>query len=134
MQLIPMAVFREKKKFHQILYSRPTFVLLVVLFAVTLNSTWKMYEKASLAREQKDRLEKELEDLKTHESDLEAKIANLKTERGLEEEIRGRFSVAKNGESVVVVVDPTSPEGTSTQNESGIGGLWHKFLRLFGGE
>lgn len=126
-------MFREKKKFYQIIYSRPTFVLLAVLLVVTLNSTWKMYEKASLAREQKNRLEKELEDLKARELDLQVKIANLKTERGLEEEIRTRFSVAKNGESVVVVVDPSSG-GTSTQDESVIGGLWHKFLRLFGGQ
>ena len=125
-------MLQEKKKFHQIVYSRPTLVLLAVLLVVTLNSTWKMYEKASLAREQKNRLENELESLKARELDLQAKIANLKTERGLEEEIRGRFSVAKNGESVVVVVDPSS-EGTSTQDESVIGGLWHKFLRLFEG-
>ena len=125
-------MFQEKKKFHQIVYSRPTLVLLAVLLVVALNSTWKMYEKASLAREQKNRLENELESLKARELDLQAKIANLKTERGLEEEIRGRFSVAKNGESVVVVVDPSS-EGTSTQDESVIGGLWHKFLRLFEG-
>ena len=125
-------MLQEKKKFHQIVYSRPTLVLLAVLLVVALNSTWKMYEKASLAREQKNRLENELESLKARELDLQAKIANLKTERGLEEEIRGRFSVAKNGESVVVVVDP-SYEGTSTQDESVIGGLWHKFLRLFEG-
>ena len=123
-------MFQEKKKFHQIVYSRPTLVLLAVLLVITLNSTWKMYEKASLAREQKNRLEKELEELKARELDLQAKIANLKTERGLEEEIRGRFSVAKNGESVVVVVDPSS-EGTSTQDESVIGGLWHRFLKFF---
>lgn len=129
-----MAVFQQKKKFYKIFYTRPTLVLLVVLFLIALNSTWNMYEKASLAREQKNRLEKELVDLKTRKADLEAKIANLKTERGLEEEIRGRFSVAKNGESVVVVVDPSSNEGTSTQDESVLGGLWHKFFRLFGGQ
>ncbi|MBI5816823.1 MAG: septum formation initiator family protein [Candidatus Yonathbacteria bacterium] len=129
-----MVLLHEKKKFHQILYSRPTLLLLAVLLVAMLNSTWKMYEKASLAREQKNRLEKDLQELKTRELDLEAKIANLKTARGLEEEIRGRFSVAKNGESVVVVVDPSSGEGTSTQDGSGIGGLWHKFLRLFGGQ
>ena len=127
-------MLQEKKKFHQIVYSRPTLVLLAVLLVIALNSTWKMYEKASLAREQKVRLQKELEDLKVREVDLQAKIANLKTERGLEEEIRGRFSVAKNGESVVVVVDPSSGKGTSTENESGIGGLWHKFLGLFKGQ
>lgn len=127
-------MLQEQKKFHQILYSRPTFILLAVLLLVTLNSTWNIYEKASLAREQKNRLEKELSDLKTRKLELEAKILNLKTERGLEEEIRSRFNVAKQGESVVVVVDPTFPEGTSTQNESGISGLWHKFLRLFGGQ
>ena len=129
-----MAMFQEKKMFQRVLYSRPILVLLAVLLVVALNSTWKMYEKASLAREQKNRLEKELEDLKARELDLEVKIANLKTARGLEEEIRGRFSVAKNGESVVVVVDPSSGEGTSTNGESVIGGLWHKFLRLFEGQ
>lgn len=129
-----MAMFREKKKIHQIVYSRPTLVLLAVLLVVALNSTWKIYEKASLAREQKNRLEKELEDLKARESELREKLAELKTERGLEEEIRTRFSVAKNGESVVVIVDPSSGEGTSTRDESGVAGLWRKFLRLFGGQ
>jgi cell division protein FtsB len=128
-----MAVFKKSRTFKQVFYSRPVFILLVVLLLVAAHGTWKIYEKAIIAAEQKDRAAKDLADLKAREMDLEAKIASLKTDRGLEEEIRQRFSVVKNGESVVVVVDPSTQQGTSTQDtDSGVSFWWHKFLGIFG--
>lgn len=128
-----MAVFKKSRTFKQIFYSRPILILLTVLLLVAAHGTWKIYEKAVIAAEQKDRAAKDLADLKAREADLEAKVASLKTDRGLEEEIRQRFSVVKNGESVVVVVDPSAQNGTSTQNtDSGVSLWWHKFLGIFG--
>lgn len=113
------------------LFSQLAIILLVVVLVLTLIGTWRVYEKASLAREQKKLAEKELGDLKVRQADLEAKLSALKTERGQEEEIRQRFSVAKKGESVVVVVDPSN-NGTGTEsNPQGISGWWQKFLNIF---
>lgn len=122
---------RERGTIKRIVYSRPALILLAVLFAFVAHGTWKVYEKASLAREQKNRITKELAELKSREADLQAKLAELRTERGLEEELRERFGVVKEGESVVVIVDP-SDNGTSTKaSSSGISRWWQKFLNIF---
>lgn len=126
-----MAILKEQKKVKRILISRLLIGVLSIMFVSTLIGTWGVYEKASLAREQKRLAERELLELEARQADLQAKLGALKTERGQEEEIRQRFSVAKKGESVVVIVDPSNT-GTGTQTASqGISGWWKKFSNFF---
>ncbi len=54
--------------------------------------------------------QRELSELREREAYLAAEIAWLETERGAEEEIRTKFRVAKEGEHLIVLVDPPVEE------------------------
>ncbi len=74
----------------------------------------------------RDVRKEELETLKQRAGSLEAKVKHLQDERGIEEEIRGRFDVAKEGERVVIILEdektasrtPVSSEGQRTVDET----------------
>lgn len=68
-------------------------------------------------------------DLKTRQAMLGSQIDKLSTESGQEEEIRSKFSVAKPGEAVVMVIDGTNSASVDPSNTNT--GLWQKFLGLF---
>ena len=50
--------------------------------------------------------------LKQREYNLKEKVQALKTERGVEEEVRNKFGFVKEGEEVIVIVEP--PIGAAT--------------------
>jgi cell division protein FtsB len=53
---------------------------------------------------------------------LEDEIAYLETPQGMEREIRTKFSVARPGEKVVVVLDSPKPEASVVEEEPGFFG------------
>lgn len=96
--------FHEKRKIRGWLYSKVT---IGVLFALAFFISFNVIERFKVEREMATkRLEQEevLMELKQRAATLEAKVEHLKNSRGVEEELRGRFDVAKEGERVVVIV------------------------------
>ena len=127
-----MLDFKKKRKIKEILYSRVTIILLFFIFLFFANSTWDVYKKASLASENKKIAEKDLNALKEREKNLVNKIDRLKTDIGVEEEIREKFGFVKDGEEVVVIVD--SKEEIDESSDSGFDTAkkwWKKFTGLF---
>jgi cell division protein FtsB len=124
-----MLDFREKKKIRKAIYSKPVIVLLVVVLAVCVRSTWGLFAKYSEATKKADEAKAELVKLEQQKMELEKRVDFLQTERGREEEIRNKFMVAKEGESVIMVVDPKpateTPEVVSKPN------MWGRFLNFF---
>ena len=76
----------------------------------------------------KDLEKKELEKLAIREKTLTASINYLKTDQGIEDEIRTKFRAVKDGENVVVIVDSqatvTSVINTSTTTTS----FWYRLF------
>lgn len=58
---------------------------------------------------------------------LMASIEKLKTERGMEEELREKFPVAKAGEEVMVIVDDKDTEPAAVENS-----FWSRIRKFFG--
>ena len=100
-----MGNFQEKNKVKSILYYRPflfvfAFILIffiwgVVRFLVKMNETEKNRKIAQM----------KVEELQKSREKLVTDIDNLKTDKGLEENIREKFGLAKEGEGLIVVVD-----------------------------
>ena len=108
--------FHEKRKIKSVLYSKPVFVLLVLL-AILLSSA--VYDRYLVAKETEKKLEEKEQDLKSLElraEALEAKVEYLDDERGIEEELRNRFDVAKEDEQVVIILEDKDHE---TENDEG---------------
>ena len=105
--------FHEKRKIRSILYSKPVSAVLL-LGALALS--FSVYDRFMVAKSIEQKLEARKEELRILEERagaLQAKVEYLEDERGIEEEIRNRFDVAKTGEQVVIIVD--EPEESSKE-------------------
>ena len=115
------------------------FLLLLVAIFFLGRASYGMYEKSRIAADQRMANLKELSDLEARKASLEEQVAKLSTPRGVEEELRNRYQVGKEGEQAVMVVDDKGNaelvSATSTAVKSStatvgfFGGLWNK---LFG--
>jgi cell division protein FtsB len=107
--------FHEKRKIRRVLYSK-FFIAFLFLVAVVIGRS--VYERYTVAKEMALKLEnrtEELELLKTRAALLESNVEHLKNERGIEEELRSRFDVVKDGEQVVVILDDAAIAETDTR-------------------
>lgn len=73
------------------------------------------------------KMEREIEELKGRQIELIMFQERLKTEEGIEYEIRKKFGVARPGESVAIIVEDNSTT-TATLGESG---FWQKLKNFF---
>lgn len=124
-----MLDFREKKKIRRAAYSKPVLVLLAIVLAVCVRSTWGLFVKYRDASKKADEAKAELARLEGQKAELEKRVEFLQTDRGMEEEIRNKFMVAKAGESVIMVVDPKPATGTVESAPKT--GVWGRFLNFF---
>ncbi len=100
-----MLEFQERKKIRRIAYSRPVLVVLVIFLIIFANAAYGMYDKFVETGVNSDITLRERSDLKAKQIELESRLEQLKTDRGIEEEIRKKFRVVKDGEGVIIVVD-----------------------------
>lgn len=106
--------FHEKRKIRSILYSKP--VAFVLFLAALLLST-SVYNRYTVAKEMEQKLEvkrAELMELEHRAEILRTKVEYLDNERGIEEELRNRFDVRKEGEQVIILIDERAEKGTAT--------------------
>lgn len=99
-----------KKRWSDILISAG----LIVILAVFLRATWSLYHKSQLARENLQASALRVAKLEERRVILEGKIERLKTPRGIEEEIRNNYSVVKEGEQVINIVENEVKGATTT--------------------
>ena len=124
--------FHEKRKIRTIVYSK---VSIGIILCLTVFLGISVFERFTVEREMAGKLEdkkQELETLKLRAEALESDVEHLKNERGIEEELRSRFDVVKEGEQVVVILDgennreqklPTSTSLTET-NKKTVKSFW----------
>ncbi len=113
--------FYEKRKIKQWLYSWPFIVILIIISVFLIHGVWGVYQQERLTRINKSQRLEYLKGLKTREDALQKEINHLNTKRGMEEEIRQKFEVAKNGEKVIVIVEPpVSDSGVEDKRSSNI--------------
>ena len=125
-----MKEFQEKKKFRKLLYSKGVLLLLIVILFFAVRSSFGVYEKSKESGINLEISKKQLADLNARQQALAVKILDLKTEEGVEKDIREQFRVAKPGEKMIVIVDSNS--SSSPESESKNQSLWSKFLGIFG--
>ncbi|MES2014788.1 MAG: hypothetical protein V4437_03180 [Patescibacteria group bacterium] len=100
-----------------------------LLFVVLLSlATWRVFVKERAARQEHLDEAKTLTDLKERKTTLEGQLQRLNTERGIEEEVRKRFPVAKPGEEEIMLV-ASKPSLTSTSTAKA--GFWNTIFGWF---
>ena len=122
-----MIPFQERKKLRKILYAKATLLILFVVLIFVVKGTYQVYKKAHIARTEQKEVEKSFDELSTHTKELEESVERLKSEQGIEWEIRQKFTVARPGEEVVVIVDENDKK---SKNGGALGGqsFWQRVV------
>jgi cell division protein FtsB len=122
-----MLEFQEKRKIRRFLYSKAMLAALVVLLLASVQAAWGVYKKNAESSENLAIAKKQLERLEARQAFLEDGIRHLSTERGIEEEIRDKFRVAKPGEHMIVIVENEPKQPTAQETK----GFWQKIKEFF---
>ena len=99
-----MLEFQEKRKYQKFIYSKITLIVLIIFIFFLLNAVWKVYRKQAVTKDNLIKTATIYESLQAREAMLSAEIERLKTEDGVEEEIRDKYGLVKPGEEVIIVV------------------------------
>ncbi len=118
----------DKHLLRKILYGKIGLVVLLVIFVLFAKGTWSVYRKASFAKENREQAEEQLRELREHEAMLTDELERLKTDRGMEEAIREKFDVGREGEQLIVLVDAPVPEIAPESEEIT---LWARIIGFF---
>lgn len=118
--------FQEQRRIRKLLHSRYVLVVLIILLLLVARAVWGIYVKyeKSLAITEKARAD--LMALEDRERQLALSIESLKTDEGKERELRDRFGVVKEGETLVVLVDNNPEEKMPLKKNDK--SWWQKFL------
>lgn len=111
------------------------WIAILVLAGITFilgRAVWNIYQKNKLAEENKQATLRELTDLETRNTSIEAKLASLQTVEGREKEIRKNLPMAKEGEHVIVIVGEQNDQASSVLATTTIAktGFWASLVNL----
>jgi len=111
-------------------YLKLVIVVLLVFFLILIKASSNVYNKNVRAKENLEEIQKKFEDLKSREKNLSMEIEVLNTERGVDEEIRSKFRVAKEGEKIIFLINP--PETSNNSEFDTEISFWSKVWKFLG--
>ncbi len=126
-----MAEFQKKRKWQGLLYSKAVLVVLLFLVVVAIISIVNTVPKTLEASRNRALAEREYKALEAQEGALRSKIDRLNTVEGIEENVRDKFRVVKEGEELVVIVDGPAKEIEATaSDENSFRSFLEKLFRM----
>lgn len=123
-----MTEFNQKKAYKKVLYSPLVLFLLLCILLVLIKAFFGVYEKEKMSALKLSRQKAELEKALSRQKTLSDSVSYLKTDKGVEDEMRNKFRVVKDGEMVAVIIDDDSTTTTATSTQEK--GFWSGILDL----
>jgi cell division protein FtsB len=109
-----MREIRQRRATKRRLYSYWTILVLVIVLGLFARSAYGVYLKAKESGERASQAEQELFRLTERNRELDQQITRLKTEEGIEAEIRETYRMAKPGENLAIILGAEEAIPTST--------------------
>lgn len=100
----------RKSKWRKVLESKLSLALLTILVFVFAWSVVGFSEKMRDTEEKRKIAEERLLELQAKKENLSKDIKKLETSEGMEENIREKFGLVKEGEGVIVIVEESDSE------------------------
>lgn len=119
-----MQDFKKKREFQKKLFSKPILFILIIILVFITHGTWGIWQKSRQSKNTLEIAQVELDKLNEREKIIKKKIEKLDTETGLEEEIRSKFDVAREGEQIIVIVDSKELPPMIVDKPKGIKGIF----------
>lgn len=103
--------------FRKVILSMPFLAFLFIIFILFSISTARVYLESKRIYNAKILKEEQFKKEEERNKELNQKIAEIKSEEGTEKQLREKFQIKKEGEEVVVLVNPKT-----NNNEEVVGG------------
>ncbi len=129
-----MAQLNHKKSFEKIFYSRFVLVFFIVALIFFVKSVYSIAKKDHVLNNDKKNDEATLSALVDHKNSLTNNLNKLSTNAGIEENIRDKYRVVKDGEGLVVIVDndPKTDNTATASNALPQKTFWQSIKSFFG--
>ncbi len=134
-----MAQFQNDKIWKRLLYSKLTIVVLGVLTLFFAYNVTGIIAKSRETNKNLDIALREVDSLKSQQAQLQSGIDQLSTPQGVEDTIREKYRVVKDGEGLVVIVDDKNKDNsiaTSAGTDTPVAehGFWNFIKKIFAGK
>lgn len=103
-----MRELQQRQKFKRRLYSTPALVALAVITVFFIRGTYLVFQKKIESQKNVEILQAKVVELNRKQESLTANMEAIDTDAGFEKEVKSKYNVAKEGERVVILVDPKS--------------------------
>lgn len=124
-----MALKSKRNIWHKIIFSWITIIILILLSILLVRNIIDIYSKNTNANLRAQDAQKDLARIEERKYVLNENLLRIKTTRGIEEELRQRFDVAREGEHLLVIIDRDMEVEIEPSKQSWISNLWHKFIK-----
>lgn len=98
---------KKRNEIARLLWRRTLLVGLFCAVVISASSVWNIARKERESAILRDEARAQLAALEGRKERLDESLKRLQTERGLEEELREQFSLAREGEELIVIVEKT---------------------------
>lgn len=112
-----MSEFNRKNN-HSFWHSPLALIVLLGILVVFIYNIVGLIEKERETTKKKNMILSNIETLRARENSLSKDIEKLKTEEGVEETIRDKYQVVKEGEKMVIIVDEEKKEVPLVEKET----------------
>ena len=124
-----MRELEQKRRYKKYLYTPVTMVILVVLIIFLARGVASAREKQRLSEERLGRAKTEAQELHAKYASTSKEVDFLKTDEGVDAELRLKYRLVREGEGVAVIVDDA--KAPPTQGSTKLS-PWQKFWGWFG--
>ena len=115
-------------KISKIFHTHWKIAILIILVIFTGQTVFIDYRRYQDSRAGLALAEKEVAAMENKKAVLEESTAELKTEQGIEEAIRQKYQVTKNGERLIVIVDDEQRKPIETTEKPR--GIWQTIINF----
>lgn len=112
-----MSEFNRKNK-HNFWHSPLVLIVLFCILVLFAYNIVGLIKKERETNQKKNIILSNIESLRNREKSLSSDIEKLKTDEGVEETIRDKYQVVKEGEKMVVIVDEENKNDSSVEKET----------------
>lgn len=124
-----MRNFQKSGKLRHIMQSKFFLILLAIVILFSFYNIFNFMGKMEETSKNKEIVQNKIAELEKSKGELNSEINKLKTENGIEENIREKFGLAKEGENMILVIDDKN--SVDAQKKTDSGGFFSFFKNLF---
>ena len=111
--------FRKKQKINKFLYSRVFLLIFFIITAFFVYTVVSIAPKVIETKKNKNMVKAEFENFTNQEEKLKLETERTQSKEGIEENLREKFRVAKEGEGLIIISDEEIKEVVKYEGKKG---------------